>query len=142
MDENGFVIRDGDIYIEYEFNDAGFLVKSVSRQLDENGNAKTRKRNGIEYIEYIVTYEYYDNGMLASIERYYDDTLFFSRRYDEWGNLVYSLLDDLRDDVNIIEYQYDYTFGEDGTPVSAEVTVTNDGQTSHKTEKYTYRKNY
>ena len=142
VDENGFVIRDGDIYIEYEFNDAGFLVKSVSRQLDENGNAKTRKRGNIEYTDYITNHEYSDNGMLASIERYYDDTLFFCRRYDEWGNIVYSLLDDLRDDVDISEYQYDYTFGEDGTPVSAEVTVTNDGQTSHKTETYTYRKNY
>lgn len=137
-DENGWIILDGGTTYTYEFDSQGRPVRKTS------GKRTTE-------------YEYGENGLLSRISEYHDDVGLVSEyRYDEWGNWIYSMGKSVKESTVIreitINRTYSYTFGENGAPVSAEVSYNmtdvrdSNGETETKnhsanfTETYTYEK--
>lgn len=135
-DENGWAILDDYQEYTYEFDSEGRPVRKLCG-------------------DRVTEYEYGENGLLSHVSEYSDDRVLVSEeRFDEWGNRTY-YYDRSTSNIGMIttsrEYSYNYTFGENGVPVSAVVftkmtTVYEDsGETKTHTgsgelQTYTYEK--
>ena len=89
-------------------------------------------------------YEYSENGVLSRMTCHDNDELVVEFRFDEWGNTTYKFRKQNTKMNTLEEYSYDYTFGGDGTPVSAEVTCTRvrNDETESKSFNSTYTETY
>ena len=121
LDENGNFTRDNNTYYTYEYSDDGLVTKYTVQTLNSDGEVAASSTNGIRHTEETILIEYYDGGRISDRKRYLDDLLFEETGYDEWGNQTYSLYYNTRtNELDRIDEVYNYTFGEDGAPVSAE----------------------
>lgn len=137
-DENGWIISDDGTEYTYEFDSQGRPIKKRGKSIT-------------------VEYEYGENGLLSHITRYRDDVgLLTETRYDEWGNWIYGMGKSVKNSIVTRESTdsrtLSYSFGENGAPVSAEVSYNQtvienpneeaETSTSSKTytETYTYEK--
>lgn len=144
-DENGWIILDSGAEYTYEFDSQGRPVKTT-------------------WGEGTTEYEYGENGLLSHFSEYRDDVgLVTEERYDEWGNITYNMHKTVGAGWNnqstptvtsesTGSKTYSYTFGENGAPVSAEISFnrTHVNHTNEEaktttssgsyTETYTYEK--
>lgn len=142
-DGNGWITQEGNCVYTYEFDEYGRLISRVISRISDDPDIST---DGLEIMfgEGNYEYEYGENGVLSRMTCHYNDELVVEFRFDEWGNTIYKFRKQNAKMNTLDEYSYDYTFGGDGTPVSAEVTCTRvrNDETESKSFNSTYAETY
>ena len=146
-DENGWITQEGNCVYTYEFDEYGRLISTVISRISDDPDIATEDFD-ITFSVGTYAYEYGENGVLSRMTFHDNDELVLELRFDEWGSTIYKFRKQSAKMNTLEEYSYDYTFGGDGTPVSAEVTgtrVRNNGTESKSsdstyTETYTYER--
>lgn len=142
-DENGWITQEGNCVYTYEFDEYGRLISRVISRISDDPDISA---DGLEIRlgEGSYEYEYSENGALSRMTCHYNDELVLEFRFDEWGNTTYKFRKQNTKMNTLEEYSYDYTFGGDGTPVSAEVTCTRvrNNETESKSFNSTFTENY
>ncbi len=138
-DENGWITQEGNCVYTYEFDKYGRLISRVS-----DGPDIATEDFDIRLSVGAYAYEYGENGVLSRMTCHDNDELVLEFRFDEWGNTIYKFRKQNAKMNTLEEYSYDYTFGCDGTPVSAEITCTRvrNDETESKSSDSTYTETY
>ena len=142
-DGNGWITQEGNCVYTYEFDEYGRLISRVISRISDDPDIATEDFD-IPLSVGTYAYEYDENGVLSRMTCHYNDELVLEFRFDEWGNTIYKFRKQNAKMNTLDEYSYDYTFGGDGTPVSAEVTCTRvrNDETESKSFNSTYTETY
>lgn len=142
-DENGWITQEGNCVYTYEFDEYGRLISTVISRISDDPDIATEDFD-ITFSVGTYAYEYGENGVLSRMTFHDNDELALELRFDEWGSTTYKFRKQSAKMNTLEEYSYDYTFGGDGTPVSAEVTCTRvrNNETGSKSFNSTYTETY